>query len=149
MVCPETRKSLLETLEWLKAQVSAQGLTNVHFYPPVAADVLPDSLAMADAHVVIVGQRWSGVAFPAKFIAGIAAARPVLLLGPSDTELAGLVDSRRCGAVVSDGDALAEAAQVLERDPVLARRQGDAGRRLYEDQFDREKGLAGCDAVLG
>jgi hypothetical protein len=136
-------------LESLKYKASERRLSNVYFFPTVAGSDLSDSLAMGDCHVVSVRKGWSGVAFPAKFITAAAAGRPILLLSPPDTELAGMVRSSACGSVVADGGALAEVVRALMRADGGAREQGEASRRLYVKQFDRELGLSRWDALLG
>jgi glycosyltransferase involved in cell wall biosynthesis len=60
-----------------------------------------------------------------------------------------VVDDGVTGALVRPGDAaaLATAAARLLADPVLARRQGAAGRRRYEERFTRDRMAAETTAV--
>jgi colanic acid biosynthesis glycosyl transferase WcaI len=136
-------------LESLRARVSRDGLSNLFIFPPVSVRGLPDSIAMGDCHLMAVRDGFSGVAFPSKFITAIAAARPVIVLGSKETELAKLVLASVCGAVVrAEPRTLANAIDLLSRDPQCARQHGEAGRGLYERQFERENALTLWDALI-
>ena len=79
-----------------------------------------------------------------------AAARPVLFVGAEDGELAGLIADAGCGYRVAPGEGgqLAGHIAALAADPALARRQGEAARRLFEARFDRPLAAEAWGRVL-
>jgi colanic acid biosynthesis glycosyl transferase WcaI len=134
--------------QMLHERVGAEHLTNVRVFPSVSSEELSESLAMGDCHVVSVREGWDGLAFPSKLISGLAAGRPLLVIGPPSTELATVVRTNDCGmAVPIDGSAAAEAVRWLRDHRHSAREQGDRGRAVYERTFDRGKALAAWDML--
>jgi glycosyltransferase involved in cell wall biosynthesis len=133
----------------LVARAARERLENVRFFPGTSASELGESIAMGDCHIIGIRPGMDGLAFPSKFVAAIAAGRPVIVLGEPDTELANIVRRHQCGVVASsDGQALAAAIGVLRDGRDVVERLGAAARALYEHEFDREKGLARWDALL-
>lgn len=112
--------------------------------PPLALpyqprEALAETLAAADVHLVTLREGAAGVMVPSKLFGILAAARPVVHVGPAEGEVARLVEELGCGANVRCGDAggLATALARLADDRELARAQGARGRAALESRFDR------------
>ncbi len=130
-------------LEPLRAQAARLGLTNVDFHPPRPLEQLSDTLAAGDAHVVSQRPGTEGLIVPSKLYGALAAARPVLFIGPDATEAADIIRSARAGLVVPPGDRgrLADAIRMLASDDRLRAEMGDNGRRYYEDRLGKDRSV--------
>lgn len=101
---------------------AAAGHTNVRILPWVPEAELAARLTAADIHLVALAPRWSGVVVPSKFFAALAAARPVLFCGPSDSDVAAWIRKYGVGWVLEPNDeanssALAQELADLARAP--------------------------------
>jgi glycosyltransferase involved in cell wall biosynthesis len=134
-------------LEALARQLRADG---VAFHAPRALDGLADSLAAADVHLVSQSRNTQGIIVPSKLYGVLAAARPVLYIGPSDTEVAAVVRASGAGLVVGPGrvDAAADAMRTLALAPERATAMGLAGRRYYEQHFGRSLATAAITSIV-
>jgi len=134
----------------IEAEAGRRGLANICFKPYQPRERLGESLTAANAHLVSLLPRLEGLMVPSKFYAVAAAGRPILFIGASDGELASLVGESGCGYRIApgQGDVLAERIETLTGDPELARRQGDAARRLFEQRFDRRLAAEAWGHVL-
>jgi hypothetical protein len=54
---------------------------------PVALDRLPSLLAAADLHLITLRCRFSGIVLPSKVYACIASRRPILFVGPENSDV--------------------------------------------------------------
>lgn len=119
--------------------VSARGLKGVRFLPYVPEDELPQSLGAGDVHVITLRNGLEGIMMPNKIYGVMACARPVLYVGPCQSEVAEIVGAARCGIVVSPGDVtgVLNAWEVLNRDVALRETMGTNGRRYFEEHYDR------------
>lgn len=78
--------------------------TNVISLPYQPLDQVTDHLAMADVHVVAVGPKTVGIVHPSKIYGALAAARPILVIGPRHSPAALVVAEHRLGWVVEHDD---------------------------------------------
>jgi len=124
-------------LDSLKAEAARRGLVNVQFQPYQPRERLAQSLGACDAHLVTLRPGLEGLALPSKFYGIIAAGRPVLFVGATDGEIAGLVNEWQCGQAfhVGDGKALAQCIHALAEEPERSREWGANGRRLFDARF--------------
>lgn len=134
----------------VEQQARSRGLSNVQFKPYQPRERLGESLTAADAHLVSLRPELEGLMVPSKFYAIAAAGRPILLVGDSGGELAGLIAEAQCGYQVATGagEVLAERIGALAADPGLGRRQGLAARRLFEARFHRRLAVRAWRAAL-
>ena len=134
----------------IEAEAGRRGLANIRFEPYQPRERLGESLTAANAHLVSLLPRLEGLMVPSKFYGIAAAGRPILFIGASDGELAPLVGESACGYRVApgQGDVLADRIETLAGDPALARRQGEAARRLFEQRFDRRLAAEAWGGVL-
>jgi glycosyltransferase involved in cell wall biosynthesis len=112
----------------------------VELLPYAPSDRLAISLAAADVHLVSLRSPWAGLVVPSKLQAAFAAGRPVIFVGPRDSEPADWTMESGGGWVVPEGDvdalreALAEASDAAERT-----RRGGAAREFARRHFDRTR----------
>jgi colanic acid biosynthesis glycosyl transferase WcaI len=96
---------------------------------------LGELLGAADLHLASMLPGWSGVMVPSKLFGILAAARPVVFIGPEDSEVARVIEELECGSVVAPGDVQAMRRSILDAvDDREAIRE--AGRRGYAGMVD-------------
>jgi glycosyltransferase involved in cell wall biosynthesis len=114
----------------LQTEAARRGLTNVQFRPPQPRLQLAAALALGDVHLVTLLPGCERYVFPSK-LAGVAAVgRPVVFIGPRDSELARLVTAphREFGYAFERADttAIAAALRTLAHDAAACTRLGAA-----------------------
>lgn len=119
-------------------------------YQPLAE--LRHSLSAADVHVVSLGEGMAGIIHPCKVYGAMAAARPILYLGPRPSHITDLLDKHRLGWQVAHGDADAavaalEAMRALDRRELVEMGQG-AAAVLNENLSQQRLCGAFCDRVV-
>ena len=122
----------------LQALASEKDLHNVVFIPSVPKDEMSGALAAADVCVAILKPiEMYKTVYPNKVFDYMAAGRPVILA--IDGVIRDVVESAQCGIIVPPGDAesLANAIQLLAREPKQGLILGQNGRRYVETYFDR------------
>ena len=97
-------------LPWLREQVTTRNLANVRLLPPVPRARLTDSLGAADIHLITMREDLDGLVVPSKLYGVLAAGRPAIFLGPSESEVAKVLLRHQCGSVLpcATGAQLAE-----------------------------------------
>jgi glycosyltransferase involved in cell wall biosynthesis len=117
-----------------------QGLDNVVVKPYQERERLGVSLAVANVHLITQKAETLGLMVPSKLYGVLAVSRPVVFVGPAESEVALTLTETGSGKVVSpgDADALETALRGYVEDPQSARRAGSAGRRWMEAQGDRK-----------
>ena len=84
----------------LQRAAAAKGLSNIRFLPSQPASKLSESLSAADAHLVTMRPNLCGLVVPSKVYGVLAAGRPCLFIGPSDSEAARLITEQDAGFVI-------------------------------------------------
>lgn len=127
-----------------------QGLNNVRLLPPEPRARLAGALAAADAHLVTLRPEYASLVYPSKLAGVLAAARPVLFVGPADGDIARLIAAETCGAAFAPGDAagLADTITRWQAEPAATRALGPAARAAYERRFTFASSLAHWDHLL-
>lgn len=137
-------------LEPLRREAARLGLRNAEFRPPRPLDRLSETLAAGDAQVVSQRPGTEGLIVPSKLYGALAAARPVLFIGPEKTEAATIVREGRAGIIVPPGDVtrLADAVRTVAGDESMRAEMGENGRQYYEQHFGRDRSVSKiADAV--
>lgn len=122
----------------LQEKVRQLGLTDtIEFRDYQPLDMLSDSLAAADVH--LVGQRpdMVGLIVPSKLYGILAAGRAVLYVGPEQSEVADILRDAQVGWIARPHDPAGIAAtlrEILDSRGRLAAKGRDA-RRTYETHF--------------
>ncbi len=81
-----------------------EGWRHVLFLPYQPSETLPFSLSAADVHLVSLGQDMAGLSIPSKIYGIMAAGRPVIFIGPEESEVAHTIKEAGCGYIVRPGD---------------------------------------------
>lgn len=120
-----TRPSLEET---------ASDLDNVVFADLQPADRLPEVLAAADVHVIVLRRGLARSSVPSKLYSILAAGRPVVASIDEGTEVAKVLAETGAGVAVppQDGAAFTDAIRRVVESPERAA-MGSAGRRFVEE----------------
>lgn len=128
----------------LEARVKACGATNVVLNGYQTREQLPDVLDVGDAHLVTLLPGWEGLILPSKFFSVLAAAKPVLWVGPRESECGTILRENRCGFETAAGDAqaLTQSIRILMADRAEAAAMGHRGRSAYESKYSRQRA---CD----
>jgi colanic acid biosynthesis glycosyl transferase WcaI len=84
--------------------VAREELRNIRTLPYQRIENLRYSLSAADVHLVAVGEKIVGICHPCKVYSAMAAARPVLLLGPSECHVSDILQEGAIGWEVRHND---------------------------------------------
>ncbi|MFM8459475.1 MAG: glycosyltransferase family 4 protein [Chthoniobacterales bacterium] len=128
---------------------SAQGATDVGFLPPQPKGQLDAFLASADVHLVSVRAGLQGLVVPSKIYGILAAGRPVMYVGPRESEVAKLLIDSGAGLVFANGDsdALADALNKLSDDPDHVRQMSECAAQIGRE-FTLGKSVLRWQSVL-
>jgi glycosyltransferase involved in cell wall biosynthesis len=124
--------------------------SNVRIAPFCAEDQLAAQLEAAELHLLSLQPAWSGLVVPSKFFGSLAVGRPVVYVGPDDSDIAQWVSDLDVGYVVPQGrlhetvDALHALAASPDALQVMQRR----AKRVYDEHFCKEVGLAAWNRLL-
>jgi glycosyltransferase involved in cell wall biosynthesis len=116
-----------------KKEVEDAGCPNIRSLPYQSRDVLEQSLAAADVHVVTVGDDVKGIVHPSKIYGAMAVARPILLIGPAENYVADILRNNDIGWHVNHGDvdgAERILREILSMDPTELQRKGGRAREV-------------------
>jgi glycosyltransferase involved in cell wall biosynthesis len=135
----------------VEAFIAEHDLRNAMSLPYQPMSELKHSLGAADVHVVSLGQEMVGIIHPCKIYGAMAAARPVLFLGPKPSHITDLMETHALGWHVAHGDVGAAIAALREmramrRDDLVS--MGDRARTVLQQNLSQQ-GLCGamCDRV--
>jgi glycosyltransferase involved in cell wall biosynthesis len=131
-----------KALAGLKAIVAGEGLVNVRFLDYLPRSELAMSLSSASVSLVTERPEVAGFLVPSKTYSILASARPVLYLGPADSDVAAIVQGSGCGLVIDpeDAETLIQVIRRLRDNPDEAAAMGARGRSAAEAEFDRRQG---------
>jgi len=122
--------------EVLERWVRRERLVNVVFIEHQPRNALSYSLSAGDVHLVTLRTDMAGLSVPSKTYGIMAVGRPIVFIGPRDSEAAMAVTESACGEVVGPDDPHRAVNVILElaSDRRLREQLGAAGRR-YFDRF--------------
>lgn len=118
-------------------QKLAEGLDNIVFAPMQPLERLPEVLAAADLHLVLLHTGLAKASVPSKIYSILSAARPVLASVDQGTEIERIITASGAGACVGpdDGPAFVRALDGLLGAPDGLAGRGEAGRRWVEAEL--------------
>ena len=118
-------------------QKLAKGLDNIVFAPMQPLDRLPEVLAAADLHLVLLHTGLAKASVPSKIYSILSAARPVLASVDQGTEIERIITTSGAGACVGpdDGPAFVRALGELLDAPGGLTGRGEAGRRWVQAEL--------------
>ena len=136
--------------EQIRAAATARGLDNVRLLPPAPRAELPAALAAADVQLVTLKPAFGRLVYPSKLAGVLAAARPVLFVGPPEGEIARLLAREQCGAAVGPGDGARLAGLINEwrADPAGCAQLSRQARAAYERHFTFGAALNAWERIL-
>ena len=109
-----------------QAKVRAAGLSNVKCLPYQPLDKLSSSLAAADLHVVVMGEKFVGIVHPCKVYNILSIGAPVLYVGPEPSHVTDIASQHGQFFLTRHGDddavakAITEAMQYKRPRPVMS-----------------------------
>lgn len=134
----------------LKSEIERRKLKSVCFKPYQPIEMLTQSLAVADAHLVSLRPELEGLVVPSKFYGIAAAGRPVIFIGDKDGEIARLISRYDCGwhVRVGDGLALAQLITKLAAQSSFCANKGRRAREAFEIEFDKSVAMHRWENLL-
>lgn len=116
------------------------GIHNVSVRPYQAREDLSHTLCVGDVHLVTIARGFEGVLVPSKFYGALASGRPVVYIGPRQSEIADTIQELGCGFVFEcdEVDGLVSTIRRLSEDRSLALRLGERARAGLVSAYSRE-----------
>ncbi len=123
--------------ELCRKTVEEWGLLNCTFLPYQDRAHLPYSLTACDLALVSIAPRMEGVVVPSKLYGVMAAGRAIAAICEPHSYLRELIDGTNCGACFNNNDCkgLANFIRFLAKNPKIAIKMGQAGRKHLEANF--------------
>jgi glycosyltransferase involved in cell wall biosynthesis len=122
----------------------------VLFLPYEAKERLRFSLCAADVHLASLKSEMAGLSVPSKVYGIMAAARPVIFIGPDQSEVSFVIKEAQCGHVIRPGDTNAAVAALKgyydNRDETEQR--GQSARKYFDRYCERAIGTERFFQVL-
>jgi colanic acid biosynthesis glycosyl transferase WcaI len=114
--------------EGLQDAARSRGLTNVHFQPSQPRARLAETLALGDVHLVTLRRGCERYVFPSKLYGIAAVGRPVIFIGPRESQIAQQIEDNEFGYAFASGETglIADAIRRLHLDPDARERLGRA-----------------------
>jgi colanic acid biosynthesis glycosyl transferase WcaI len=97
----------------LQEAVRAEGLEGFVFQDYQPPELLSDSLAAADVHLVSLLPALEGLIVPSKIYGILAAGRPAVFIGDTNGDLARILRDHDCGVAVGVGESERLAAELV------------------------------------
>jgi glycosyltransferase involved in cell wall biosynthesis len=137
--------------EGLRRCVQAEGLDNFVFQDYQPPELLGDSLAASDVHIVSLLPALEGLIVPSKVYGILAAGRPAVFIGDHKGDVARMVRDHDCGIAVEVGESERLAAELLalRADPSRLETMGTNARQLALGRYTSEHAVADWLAFLG
>lgn len=134
----------------LEERVRACGAKNVTISGYQTREQLPEVLDVGDAHLVTLLPGWEGLILPSKFFSILAAGKPVLWVGPRESECGTILRETQCGFEMASGDSnsLTEKIRFLMTHRTEAGEMGQRGRAAYEAKYSSQRACEKWRAVL-
>jgi glycosyltransferase involved in cell wall biosynthesis len=129
---------------------ASRGIANALFLPYQEQENLSSHLAACHAGLVTQTPGSLGAVVPSKIHALMAAARPVLFVGPPEATPARILQAWKCGWQIAPGDpaALVRLLDRLAGDRALAEGAAARARRAFLARYDRPAGVARILEIL-
>ncbi len=138
----------------IEAFAETHELPNFRYLDYFPRDRIKYSLSMADVHLITLKTRASGIAVPSKLYGAMAAAKPLIMVGPEASEISLTIREVGCGYVIDPervadpATALEEAILSLVEDRARAEAMGARGREAFLRQYECEVAVGQWKALL-
>lgn len=139
-----------KALAQFKTLSTQLGLSRVEFCPPVPLYRLAELLASGDIHVICQKPGTEGLLVPSKVYGTLAVGRPILFIGPEQSEVGQIIRDGGCGCIVQPGDVAQakEAITQLAHSPDLRQEMGNKARTYYQAHFGRQRSVSRIIDIL-
>ena len=119
---------------------ATKGLKNITFYPPVAFNVLGDLLCSPDMHILCQKTDVIDTVMPSKILGMFASAKPSLVTGNAQSEVATLFSKANAGYFIDDNsvDDIANAIIKCNSNKQQANLLGQNARKYILEHFSRQ-----------
>lgn len=118
-------------LDWVRGQSQLRQLHNVRFLPPQPASRLAEVLGAAHVHLITMRDELRGLVVPSKLYGILAVGRPVIFIGPRESEVAREIEREGVGTVLPVATGMKLAATIREWASDEAR-LNDIARRAHD-----------------
>jgi len=134
----------------IETEARARKLTRVRFFHAQPRSRLTEVLAVGNVHLVTLLPGCEQFVFPSKLYGAAAVGRPVIFIGPPESEIARLVRDRGIGLAFARTDiaALAAAIRDLRSTPGRLGPLGEAAARFGRDHTGPSRALAAWQGLL-
>lgn len=124
-------------------EVRRRGLTRVKMHGLLPFDEYAQTIRASDLVLITLRQGFEGVLVPSKYYAALSAGRPVVFVGPEESEIAQSIHEEQCGAVIANGDAqtLMNVLRRYARDRDRIERHGRNARHAFERRYTEAAGV--------
>lgn len=97
--------------EMLTRQRAQRHLDNMRFLPPQPVETWRQVMESGDVHIITLKDRAGGLVVPSRLYSALAVGRPVIFVGPAQSEVAKVIHDFGAGVVIPSGrvDMLAQA----------------------------------------
>lgn len=131
-------------IDELRRIVESEGLPQFHFQSYQPRELLADSLAAADVHLISLLPALEGLIVPSKLYGILAAGRPTIFIGDTEGEVAKVLREHDCGVTVGIGAsaALAEILRSLCATPDRLAAMGHKARELAIARYGSRQAAA-------
>ncbi|HTL88756.1 MAG TPA: WcaI family glycosyltransferase [Leptolyngbya sp.] len=139
-----------KAIEKLKQHCETLEVNNVKLLPFQPREKLPEMLAAADVGLIVQKRNVVSFNMPSKTQVLLASGRAVIASVPSTGSAAKAIEKSRGGVVVEPENPAALADQILElyRNPELAARLGEQGRKYAIERYSFEQALTQYEALF-
>lgn len=137
---------------YLEEECRLAGITNVAFETYCKAEDLSTSLGSCDISLVTLRQECLGTVVPSKVYSAFAAARPVMFIGPQESQSARIIEANQCGWVFAPGESVAIGVLLksLAEDRIGIARAGTNAYSAFRANYDLHTGASRvADTVSG
>ncbi len=132
-----------------EVQSAAMGLSNVRFMDYQPRETLNLLYNAADIHVVTLRDEVSGLLFPSKYPAALAAGKPVLLIGGQGAPFQCEIQNKNLGwACTHDVRAITAVIQDALNNPRKLEIQGRNARQVFDARYSKSIAMEHWEQVL-
>jgi len=114
--------------------------TNITSLPYQPLSQIKYSLSAGDVHVVSLGNDMVGIIHPCKVYGAMSVARPILMLGPTPSHVADLIDKYDIGWKIAYGDvdgAIGMLRRIANTGPRTLSAMGQTARRAIQQELSK------------
>lgn len=128
--------------EWLVEET--KNFTNIKHYMPVEYATLPDLLCSADLHILFAKNDVVDTVMPSKLLGMMASAKPSVVTGSLDSEVAKVFDKAQGGYFFDSDDfeSVVKSIEELVFDTIKSKKMGENARKYIVEHFASTKVLA-------